>query len=336
MTKEETIAQVRLVCRTRRLSRHTEDCYAGWIARFCDHSKRMGASTSEERVRTFIERMAPHCAAATQNQALNAVVFLYRDVLRSPLGDIGNWSRARRPKRLPSWLTHDEMLRVLDAMPPFTRLMAEVAYGSGLRIAELLALRVKDVDFNSRLITVHGGKGDKDRMTCLPASVAFKLRSHMLQCRALWEGDRARGAMPIYLPDGLERKFPNGGREWPWFWVWPAKTESVDPRLGIIRRHHVHEHTLGKALRAASKKAGIHKRVTAHTLRHSFATSLLSSGASITQVQELLGHTSVQTTQVYLHCIPQFAQTITSPLDTTPNIIPFSHPQLPQLHQKSA
>ena len=198
-------------------------------------------------MRTFLEALSTMSAASTQNQALNAIVFFYRDVMRSPLGDLGKWARAHRPKKLPTWLTHGEMLRVLGGMPPFTRLMAEFAYGSGLRLAELLALRVKDVDFESCLV--------------------------------------------------------------------------------IVRRHHVHEHTLGKALRTAAKKVGIHKRVTAHTLRHSFATNLLAGGASITQVQELLGHTSVETTQVYLHCIPQFAASIVSPLDVVPsNIVPMHSP----------
>lgn len=272
----------------------------------------------------FLERMAPRSAAATQNQALNAIVFFYRDVLGEPLGDLGKWARAKRPKRLPTWLTHGEMLRVLEPMPAFTRLMAEVAYGSGLRIAELLALRVKDVDFESCVITVRGGKGDKDRVTCLPRTVAFKLRSHLERCRVLWERDRTAGAEPIFLPDRLDRKFPNGGREWPWFWVWPAGNESRDPRSGVVRRHHIHEHTLGKALRVACVKCGIHKRVTAHTLRHSFATNLLAAGASITQVQELMGHSSVETTQVYTHCIPQFARSIVSPMDVEPvNVVEF-------------
>lgn len=327
MKLKETIDRVRTVCRTRRLSRHTEDCYAQWIDRFCRHVMTCRRDSREERVRLFLEKLAARSAAATQNQALNAIVFLYRDVLREPLGDLGKWARAKRPKRLPTWLTHAEMVRLLDRLKPFTRLMAEVAYGSGLRLAELLELRVKDVDFDSHLITVRGGKGDKDRMTCLPQSVAFKLRAHIQQCRAMWEEDRQRGAAAIYLPDGLERKFPNGGKEWPWFWVWPGANESTDPRTKIVRRHHVHEDTLGKALRRAARLAGLHKRVTAHTLRHSFATNLLASGASITQVQELLGHTSVETTQVYLHCIPQFARTITSPLDAPlPNVVPFMEP----------
>lgn len=324
MTKQETLHQSRQVCRVRRLSIHTEESYIGWIRQFCDHVKRCGDIQREEKVRLFLEELAPRTAAATQNQALNAIVFLFRDVLQTPLGEIGSWARAKRPKRLPTWLSHAEMLALLEQMPPFTRLMAEVAYGCGLRIAELLALRVKDIDFDSHLVTVRGGKGDKDRVTCLPKSVAFRLRSHLTSCRALWESDRARGAAPIYIPDGLQRKFPRGGSEWPWFWVWPAKNESTDPRTRILRRHHVHDNTLGKALRTAARRSGLHKRVTAHTLRHSFATNLLTSGASITQVQELLGHTSVITTQVYLHCIPQFAAAITSPLDQQPNIIPFA------------
>lgn len=326
MTKTEMEEQVRLVCRMRRLSRHTEESYAGWIARFGAHVKTCAHLAREDRVRTFLEKLAPRCSASTQNQALNAIVFLYRDVLNEPLGDLGKWARAKRPKRLPTWLSPQEMQRLLDVMPAGTRLMAEMAYGSGLRIAELLGLRIKDIDLDACLVTVRGGKGDKDRVTCLPRTLVHRLHRHLQRVRVIFDRDREAGANPIYLPDGLERKFPNGGREWPWFWLWPAGNESADPRSGIVRRHHVHEDTLGKALKLAERKAGLHKRVTAHTLRHSFATNLLAGGASITQVQELLGHTSVQTTQVYLHCIPQFAATITSPLDALPlpaNVVPF-------------
>lgn len=204
--------------------------------------------------------------------------------------------------------------------------MAEMAYGSGLRIAELLGLRVKDIDLNACLVTVRGGKGDKDRMTVLPRSLLHRLHAHLARIRVIYDRDRAAGAMPIYLPEGLERKFPTGGREWPWFWLWPAAGESTDPRTQIERRHHVHEDTLGKALKLATHKAGLHKRVTAHTLRHSFATNLLAGGASITQVQELLGHNSIETTQIYLHCVPEFARSIVSPLDALPladNVVPF-------------
>ncbi len=285
MTKAETIDRVRTVCRTRRLSIQTERAYLPWISKFIDHLRRYRAESREERVRLFLEKLAPRSSASTQNQALNAIVFLYRDVLREPLGDLGKWARAKRPKRLPSWLTHEQMMLMLDAMPPATRLMAEFAYGSGVRLAELLELRVKDIDLDACLVTVRGGKGDKDRVTCLPKLVAFKLRTHFVKLRALWEKDRERAAPAVYLPNGLERKFPNGGKEWPWFWLWPAGNDSKDPRTGIVRRHHLHEDTLGKALRRAAARVGIHKRVTAHTLRHSFATALLTNGASITQVQ---------------------------------------------------
>lgn len=326
MNKADVLEQARRVCRVRRLSRHTEATYVAWIAQFAAHVQTCAQLTREERVRTFLEQLAPRSAASTQNQALNAIVFLYRDVLKEPLGDIGKWARARVPKRLPTWLTPQEMQQLLAAMPGGTRLMAELAYGSGLRIAELLHLRIKDINLHACLVTVRGGKGDKDRMTVLPRSLVLRLHAHLARIRVIYDRDRAAAALPVYLPDGLERKFPNGGREWPWFWLWPAATESLDPRLQIVRRHHVHEATLGKALKLATKKAGLSKRVTAHTLRHSFATNLLANGASITQVQELLGHNSVETTQVYLHCVPQFARTITSPLDVLPeasNVVPF-------------
>lgn len=326
MNLQETLKQVRTVCAMRRLSRHTEQSYVGWIVRFARHVALCGEMAREEKVRLFLEKLAPRSSASTQNQALNAIVFLYRDVIRQPLGDLGKWARAKRAKRLPSWLGPDEMRRLLEAMPPGARFMAEMAYGSGLRLAELLALRVKDVDLEACLITVRGGKGDKDRVTCLPKSLVFRVRTHLERVRVIYDRDRAAGAAPIYLPDGLERKFPKAGAEWPWFWMFPAISESTDPRTGIVRRHHVHEDTLGKALKAAARKVGICKRVSAHTLRHSFATNLLAGGASITQVQELLGHTSVETTQVYLHCIPQFAATITSPLDVMPqasNVVMF-------------
>lgn len=330
MKIEDMLEQVSIVCRMRRLSRHTEDCYRDWIKRFARHIKTCPQFTREERLRTWLEAMAPRCSASTQNQALNAIVFLYRDVLREPLQDIGKWARAKRPARLPTWLSPQEMRQLLEAMPSGPRLMAQLAYGSGLRLAELLALRIKDIDLDSHLITVRGGKSDKDRVTCLPQSLILPLRAHLDRIRVLYDRDRADNAPPIYLPDSLERKYPNAGREWPWFWLWPAATHSTDPRSGITRRHHIHEDTLGKALKAATRRIGLSKRITAHTLRHSFATNLLASGASITQVQELLGHNSVETTQVYLHCIPQFARSITSPMDALPEsakVIPFTNYQ---------
>jgi integron integrase len=325
MKKSEILQRAQTVCRTRRLSRHTEVSYCGWIARFADFTAAHKTETREERVRLFLEKLAPRSSASTQNQALNAVVFLYRDVIRQPLGDLGKWARAKRPARLPTWLSPAEMERLLSVMNGGAKLMARFAFGTGLRLSELLALRIKDVDLDARLVTVRGGKGDKDRVTCLPACLRMEMETHLMRVRAVYDRDRANSAAPIYMPDGLERKFKNGGAEWPWFWLWPAVSESKDPRSGVMRRHHVHEDTLGKALKAAVRRCGLGKRVTAHTLRHSFATALLAGGASITQVQELLGHTSVETTQVYLHCVPQFAGSITSPLDalSASKVVPF-------------
>lgn len=179
MNKTAIIEQARLVCRVRRLSRHTEETYVAWIAQFSAYVKTCPSLPREERVRLFLEKLAPRSAASTQNQALNAIVFLYRDVIKEPLGEIGKWARARVPKRLPTWLAPQEMQRLLDAMPAGTRLMAELAYGSGLRIAELLALRIKDIDLHACLVTVRGGKGDKDRMTVLPKSLLLRLHTHL-------------------------------------------------------------------------------------------------------------------------------------------------------------
>lgn len=324
MKTSDAIALVHKTCQLSRKSRHTALSYAGWVGRYCQHLKTCGPGNSEQKVRSFLEELAPRCSAATQNQALCAIVFFYKDCLMTPLGDIGKWARAKRPERLPTWLSPQEMRQILDSMQGIPKLMTALAYGTGLRLAELLALRIKDIDLTAHLVTVRGGKGDKDRITCLPRALDLPLHQHLQRVKAIYDRDRAASANPIYLPAGLERKFPNAGREWPWFWLFPALNESTDPETKIHRRHHIHEDTLGKALKAAAHKIGLPKRITAHTLRHSFATNLLSSGASITQVQELLGHTSVETTQVYLHCIPQFAQTITSPLDAAPSpIIPF-------------
>lgn len=328
MNKQEMIDLIRKVCRVRRLSIHTESCYLQWCLRFAAFIKGRSESSSEEKLRAFLEMLAPRSSASTQNQALNAVVFLYRDVLQKPLGQLGKWARAKRPRRLPSWLTSAEMEAMLREMPPFTRLMAEVSAGSGLRLAELLALRIKDIDLEAATITVHGGKGDKDRVTCLPRRCTPDLQRHIQKVRRLWDQDRARNAAPVYLPDGLERKFPSGGAEWPWFWMWPAREESRDPRTGIVRRHHVHENTLGKALKTAAQKAGIIKRVTAHTLRHSFATSMIMNGADVKVVQELMGHSSIETTAIYLHCLPALANRVVSPLDHRTNVVPFIAPSI--------
>lgn len=326
MKKIEARDLVFKTCQLQRLSRHTAETYAHWVGRYCDHVKRCAGGSSEDKVRLFLEEMAPRCAAATQNQALNAVVFFYRDCLQRPLGDLGKWAYARRPKRLPTWLSAEEMGSLLENMQGTPKLMACLAYGTGLRLAELLALRIKDVDCVGHLVVVRGGKGDKDRVTCLPHALDLPLHHHLQRVRAMYDRDRAQGSDPIYLPAGLERKYPNAGRDWPWFWMFPAMGESIDPETKIRRRHHIHEDTLGKALQAACRKCGIGKRVTAHTLRHSFATQMLANGHTITQLKELLGHTSIETTQIYLHLVPEFAGTVCSPLDARSKVLAFPAP----------
>lgn len=329
MKKAELVQQISTVCRLRRLSRHTERTYSDWIKRYVQHIASCPHLTREEKLRTWLERMAPHCSASTQNQALNAVVFLYRDVLQQPLGDLGKWARAKRPKKLPVYLERQEMSALLSAMPATgARLMARFAFGTGLRLSELLALRIKDLHLmtDRPTVDVRGGKGDKDRIVPLPQSLVMELHEHVQRLRVIYDRDRADNRAGVYLPDGLERKFPNGGKQWPWFWLWPAKSESQDPQTGIVRRHHVHEDTLGKALQTAARKAGLAKRISAHTLRHSFATHLLAQGVDIRRIQEWLGHNSVETTMIYTHCVPRESGDVISPLDalTQSKIVPFT------------
>ena len=329
MNKTEVLEQVRITCRVRRLSYHTEQCYSGWIARFIGFMMRahIKGLAREERLAKYLEELAPRSSASTQNQALNSVVFLYRDVLKQHLGDIGKWARAKRPKRLPVYLEKAEMKALLDEMPRGARLMARLAFGTGLRLSELLNLRMKDMHLltDRPTVDVRGGKGDKDRVVPLPRSLVMELHENMERMRVIYERDRSNARPGIYLPDGLERKFPNGGKEWPWFWLWPAKSESIDPVTKIQRRHHVHEDTLGKALQRAARKSGIAKRVTAHTLRHSFATHLLASGTDIRRIQEWLGHNSVETTMIYTHCVPRETADVVNPVDalTDSKVVPF-------------
>lgn len=331
MNKAELEQQIHVVCRMRRLSIHTERTYAEWIRRFGRFVQSCPQLSREEKLRSWLEQMAPHCSASTQNQALNAVVFLYRDVLQEPLGELGKWARAKRPKKLPVYLEMPEMSALLAALPSGARLMARFAFGTGLRLNELLSLRMKDVHLMSEhpTVDVRGGKGDKDRVVPLPRTLVMELHDHVQRMRVLYDEDRAACRPGVYLPDGLERKFPNGGKERPWFWLWPAKSESRDPETGIVRRHHVHEDTLGKALKVAARKAGIAKRVTAHTLRHSFATHLLAQGVDIRRIQEWLGHSSVETTMIYTHCVPRDSGDVISPLDalTQSKVVPFEQPQ---------
>lgn len=309
----ETWRVARHVCRFRV---KTADAYADQVAafvRFCVTSKTKG--TNEDKVCAYLSACAPHIAASTQNQKLCALLFFFEKVRRKPLGDLKGWTYAKRSKRLPVWLTQTETKRVLDLMVGTHQLMARITYGSGLRLMECVRLRVQHIDLEKRVLAIIGAKGDKDRYVPLAKSCVVPLAHHLRRVRGLWEGDRSNGTNPVKLPDGLESKYPNGGRQWPWFWAFPARDLSIDPEGNIERRHHTHEAVYSRALQRAVVEAGIGKRVTMHVLRHSFATHLLERGVPVTTLQKLLGHKHLETTSVYLHCLPHLITGTVSPLD---------------------
>lgn len=284
--------------------------------RFLKARRDLVAATSEEKVQAYLTAFAPHCAAKTQNQHLCAIKRYYEQVLKKPLGDLGQWAYAKRAVRAPVWLNQTETTRLLACISGTHLLMARLCYGSGLRLMELMRLRIQHVDLEKRTLFILGGKGDKDRVVPLPASLVPELAAHIQRVRELWIGDQANGFPPVQLPNGLERKYPNAGLEWCWFWLWPGRNLSRDPESGIVRRHHTHENSFQKCIKVATARAGIGKRVKVHTLRHSFATHLLERGVAVTTLQKLLGHAHLETTSIYLHCLPNLITGTISPLDT--------------------
>ena len=312
--------QVRDAIRRRHYSYRTEETYIHWIKRFIYfHGKRHPREMAAAEVTSFLNHLARdrNVAAATQNQALSALLFLYKEVLGQPLPWLDDLERARRPARVPAVLTRSEVQRLLSHMEGARWLMASLLYGAGLRLRECLKLRVKDVDFEYRQITVRDGKGGKDRVTMLPESVIEPLRAHLQRVKALHERDLAEGYGDVELPDALHRKYPKLGYEWAWKFVFPSRQRSVDPRTGVIRRHHVYENYLVRAVKQAVRAAGVPKHVSCHTLRHSFATHLLEGGYDIRTVQELLGHKDVSTTMIYTHVLNKGGRGVKSPLDSS-------------------
>jgi integron integrase len=310
----------RLVQRVRLLhfSWRTEETYRGWawrLARFLGQ-RSMDTATGED-VGAFLTRLAveERVSAATQRQALNALVFFLREVEGKDAGDLSDFVRARRRIRVPVVLSRAECDRLFTAMDGTPKLMAELMYGSGVRVLELLRLRVKDVDLDRSQLIVRGGKGDEDRVTVLPERLFERLAAHRERLRRLFAQDRAANVAGVWLPEALERKYPQAGREWPWQWFWPSREYSIDPRTGLRRRHHVQAATFQHFVRQGARQAGLAKRVTPHVLRHCFATHLLERGADIRTVQELLGHKDVTTTQVYTHVMRKPGLGVKSPLD---------------------
>jgi integron integrase len=311
---------VRLVKAFRYLhySYRTEQTYVEWVERFVRTVREHEPSeVGAPDVREFLEGLAVRgkVSAATQNQALNAIVFYFREGLQRALGELGEFERAKAPRRLPVVLSKDEMRRVLGKLEAPYRLMALLMYGGGLRLMECVRLRVKDVDLERHVITVRDGKGAKDRTTLLPASAVEPLQAHLKTVRAQHERDVAAGNGEVYLPAGLARKWPRASQEWGWHWVFASDRLSVDPRGEKVRRHHVSETGIQTALKTALRAAEVHKPASCHSLRHSFATQLLEKGYDIRTVQELMGHKDVSTTQIYTHVMGKPGMGVISPAD---------------------
>jgi integron integrase len=310
--------QLRDAIRTRHYSIRTEETYLHWIKRFIlFHGKKHPADMGEPEITAFLTDLAveKHVAASTQNQALAAILFLYKEVLQRDLAWMGDIVRAKRPEYLPVVLTQDETRRLLSSIWGRNKLIAWLIYGTGMRLREALNLRVQDLDFEYRQIVVRSGKGAKDRVTMLPGKLIEPLQRHLRSVKRQHERDLQNGFGSVYLPDALSRKYPNADREWRWQYVFPSARISEDPRSGVRRRHHVHDGNLARALRQAARECGIHKRVSAHVLRHSFATHLLENGYDIRTVQELLGHSDVKTTMIYTHVLNRGGRAVLSPLD---------------------
>lgn len=317
-TSETGTDPLRVACRARGYSQRTEAAYADWVRRFTVFRSAFGSQLNDvEAVREFLERLVlvEQVSASTQAQALNSLSFWFTHALGTGLGDLGDFAKSKRPKILPVVLTRSEIARLFAAMAGSTALMAGLLYGAGLRLREAITLRVKDIDFERRQITVREGKGRKDRLTVLAERWRAPLEKHLQLVHTGWEEDLLSGYAGTTFPPALERKYPAAPREWSWQFVFPASRLCVEPGTGKFRRHHIDEGVLQRAVKAAVTSAGIAKRASCHTLRHSFATHLLESGADIRTVQELLGHSDVSTTMIYTHVLNRPGLSVRSPAD---------------------
>jgi integron integrase len=317
---KKLLDQVRERIRMKHYSIRTEQAYVSWIRRFIlFHNKRHPGDMGKPEIETFLTHLAVSLkvSSSTQNQAFNALLFLYRQVLEQDLPEKIDATRAKGPKRLPTVMTREESLKVINSLSGTHQLMAKILYGSGLRLMECVRLRVKDIDFAMNQILVRNAKGMKDRVTLLPESMKPALKEHLDRTNRLHLSDLSAGYGGVYLPHALARKYPNAGREWGWQYVFPSKTLSTDPRSGKgkLRRHHIHETSIQKAVKRAVKLAGLNKPVSCHTFRHSFATHLLEDGYDIRTVQELLGHKDVSTTMIYTHVLNKGGMAVRSPID---------------------
>ncbi|MBN1676421.1 MAG: integron integrase [Kiritimatiellae bacterium] len=317
-TWDEVLRRLREILRVRHYAYRTEQTYGGWIRRFAAFC---GETRPGELEPAAAKRYLTHLAidgkvsASTQNQAFNALLFLYRDILGRELGDLRNTLRAKYRRKIPVVLTKPEVKRLLNHVPERHRLAVRLIYASGIRVSECVRLRVQDLDFERQCLIVRSGKGEKDRVTLLPGKLHEPLRAHLQAVKALHEQDLAVGYGEVHLPYALGGKYPNAGREWRWQYVFPSENLSVDPRTGVVRRHHVLQRTLQGAVKQAVSAADLQKRASVHTLRHSFATHLLEAKYDIRRVQDLLGHKDLATTQIYTHVLEQSGLAVRSPIE---------------------
>ncbi|MDT8317232.1 MAG: integron integrase [bacterium] len=315
---QKLLDKVRDKIRVKHYSIRTEEAYTYWIKKFIFfHNKRHPSEMGEPEIESFLTHLAvtENVSPSTQNQALNALVFLYRHVLNKVLNNTINAVRSNKPRKMPTVLTREEVMALLNTMSGTNQLMARLIYSSGLRLMECVRLRIKDLDLGYSQITVRDAKGGKDRRTMLSERLKGDLESQMERVRILHEKDLADGVGSVYLPFALRKKFPNASKEPEWQYLFPSVSLSKDPRTGETRRHHVHENNIQKAVKKASSIARINKRVTVHTLRHSFATHLLEDGYDIRNIQELLGHKDVSTTMIYTHVLNKGGRGVKSPFD---------------------
>ncbi|VAW30953.1 Integron integrase IntIPac [hydrothermal vent metagenome] len=315
---KKLLDQVRDAIRIKHYSIRTEKAYADWIRRFIFyHDKRHPKQMGTREIEQFLSHLAisRNVAASTQNQALSALLFLYREVLHQELDRPVEALWAKKPKRLPVVLTKEEAMRVIVAMNGTHQLMLKLLYGTGMRLMECVRLRVKDIDFAQSQIIIRDGKGQKDRITILPQTLILPLQEHLRGIKQRHDRDLAAGFGAVYLPNALQQKYPNANRSWVWQYAFPAARRSRDPRSDAVRRHHIHENSLQKAVKQAAYIAAIPKRVSPHVFRHSFATHLLENGYDIRTVQELLGHKDVKTTMIYTHVLNRGGLAVRSPLD---------------------
>ena len=315
---KKLLDQVSEALRTKHYAYRTEKTYIDWIKRYIIfHKKRHPQEMGVNEIQEFIGHLATErkVATSTQNQALSAILFLYRVVLQIEIVVPPELVNPSRPKRLPTVLTHTQAMSVIHSMRGTPRLMAKILYGSGLRLMECMRLRVKDIDFENHQIIVRGGKGDDDRFTILPDSIASEIKYIIQDVKILHDRDLLEGYGETHLPNALGTKYINAGKEWKWQYIFPASQRSIDPLSGVIRRHHLDESVLQKAIHTAAQLAKVKKMVSAHTFRHSFATQLLHAGYDIRTIQELLGHKDVKTTMIYTHVLQRGGLAVKSPVD---------------------